>query len=88
MVYIVMNFFYPYQTDMENSFTTGLTLSSFHNAVFYLQMRPAKSSITLSKCDKSRIFELLLSFGSRHDKTNKVTVRRAKTQISLGIRPV
>ena len=24
----------------------------------------------------------------RHDKTNKVTVRPAKTQISLGIRPV
>ena len=24
----------------------------------------------------------------RHDKTNKVTVRQAKTQISLGIRPV
>ena len=27
-------------------------------------------------------------FEPRHDKTNKVTVRRAKTQISLGIRPV
>ena len=25
---------------------------------------------------------------ARHDKTNKVTVRPAKTQISLGIRPV
>ena len=24
----------------------------------------------------------------RHDKTNKVTVRPAKTQINLGIRPV
>ena len=28
------------------------------------------------------------SFESPHDKTNKVTVRPAKTQISLGIRPV
>ena len=28
------------------------------------------------------------TFEPRHDKTNKVTVRRAKTQISLGIRPV
>ena len=28
------------------------------------------------------------SFEPRHDKTNKVTVRPAKTQISLGIRPV
>ena len=27
-------------------------------------------------------------FDPRHDKTNKVTVRPAKTQISLGIRPV
>ena len=27
-------------------------------------------------------------FEPRHDKTNKVTVRPAKTQISLGIRPV
>ena len=25
---------------------------------------------------------------SRHDKTNKMSVRPAKTQISLGIRPV
>ena len=27
-------------------------------------------------------------FGPRHDKTNKIAVRPAKTQISLGIRPV
>ena len=27
-------------------------------------------------------------FEPRHDKTNKMSVRRAKTQISLGIRPV
>ena len=27
-------------------------------------------------------------FEPQHDKTNKVTVRPAKTQISLGIRPV
>ena len=27
-------------------------------------------------------------FEPRHDKTNKVSVRPAKTQISLGIRPV
>ena len=29
-----------------------------------------------------------VKFEPRHDKTNKVTVRPAKTQISLGIRPV
>ena len=29
-----------------------------------------------------------IAFEARHDKTNKVTVRPAKTQISLGIRPV
>ena len=28
------------------------------------------------------------SFEPPHDKTNKMTVRSAKTQISLGIRPV
>ena len=28
------------------------------------------------------------SYEPRHDKTNKMTVRPAKTQISLGIRPV
>ena len=27
-------------------------------------------------------------YGPRHDKTNKMAVRPAKTQISLGIRPV
>ena len=37
------------------------------------------------------ITELILvcfEYEPRHDKTNKVTVRPAKTQISLGIRPV
>ena len=29
-----------------------------------------------------------LKYEPRHDKTNKVTVRPVKTQISLGIRPV
>ena len=33
-------------------------------------------------CAKSEIYE------PRHDKTNKMGVRPAKTQISLGIRPV
>ena len=31
---------------------------------------------------------LCFSYEPPHDKTNKVTVRQAKTQISLGIRPV
>ena len=30
----------------------------------------------------------MLQFEPRHDKTNKVSVRPAKTQISLGIHPV
>ena len=30
----------------------------------------------------------VLKFEPRHDKTNKIAVRPAKTQISLGIRPV
>ena len=32
--------------------------------------------------------DFLLTFEPRHDKTNKITVRPAKTQISLGIRSV
>ena len=35
-----------------------------------------------------QIFSYRVSNEPRHDKTNKVTVRPAKTQISLGIRPV
>ena len=31
---------------------------------------------------------MTFEYEPRHDKTNKVTVRPAKTQISLGIRPV
>ena len=36
----------------------------------------------------SKILTCHLSFEPRHDKTNKMSVRPAKTQISLGIRPV
>ena len=32
--------------------------------------------------------KMISSFEPRHDKTNKMSVRPAKTQISLGIRPV
>ena len=31
---------------------------------------------------------IVVKFEPRHDKTNRVSVRPAKTQISLGIRPV
>ena len=34
------------------------------------------------------LFFVNLPYEPRHDKTNKVTVRPAKTQISLGIHPV
>ena len=34
------------------------------------------------------ILAIVNAFEPRHDKTNKVSVRPAKTQISLGIRPV
>ena len=34
------------------------------------------------------IAQLINAFEPRHDKTNKMSVRPAKTQISLGIRPV
>ena len=37
---------------------------------------------------KRYLHRFLCAFEPRHDKTNKVTVRPAKTQISLGIRPV
>ena len=37
---------------------------------------------------KSMFYPLNTSFEPRHDKTNKMAVRPAKTQISLGIRPV
>ena len=34
------------------------------------------------------VFQIREANKPRHDKTNKVTVRSAKTQISMGIRPV
>ena len=39
-------------------------------------------------CDCGTPWTFLLTFEPPHDKTNKVSVRPAKTQISLGIRPV
>ena len=38
--------------------------------------------------DKISVTKLLIAFEPPHDKTNKVTVHPAKTQISLGIHPV
>ena len=38
--------------------------------------------------DKNAVIRGKTQTGPRHDKTNKVSVRPAKTQISLGIRPV
>ena len=48
--------------------------------------RPA--GVTTRSPRKVTECHLLSLFEPRHDKTNKVTVRPAKTQISLGIRPV
>ena len=43
----------------------------------------------LDLLDKFRIdYEVKIKFKPPHDKTNKLTARPAKTQISLGIRPV
>ena len=50
---------------------------------FFLQFVNRKSD---QECLRSLILECLLE--PRRDKTSKVTVRPAKTQISLGIRPV
>ena len=40
------------------------------------------------KSDFIYIFFYVSPYEPQHDKTNKVTVRPAKTQISLGIHPV
>ena len=45
-------------------------------------VRLSRSTWRVSQCEREKIIE------PRHDKTNKVTVRLAKVQISLGIRPV
>ena len=37
---------------------------------------------------KEEVYKVLQYYEPRHDKTNKVAVRPAKTQIGLGIRPV
>ena len=42
----------------------------------------------LTKYISSKTVSSGLSYETRHDKTNKMSVRPAKTQISLGIRPV
>ena len=34
------------------------------------------------------MFKNIINFKPHHDKTNKMSVRQAETQISLGIRPV
>ena len=50
-----------------------------------------KSKVKLAPVDKNKEAkgsEVVSLFEPRHDKTNKVTVRPAKTQISLGIRRV
>ena len=53
-------------------------------ALFWRRLSYSYHSIMVSKsaqkCGKG--------YEPRHDKTNKVSVRPAKTQISLGIRPV
>ena len=48
-----------------------------------IYLKPTLSWLPCSVCSK-----LLLTFESPHDKTNNVAVHPAKTQISLGIRPV
>ena len=71
----------------------------FYNSVIHLFSLHTKLRDSCAKQDvispvikELNHFELLpicdISFEPRHDKTNKVTVRPAKTQISLGIRPV
>ena len=62
-----------------------------------LKWRPTAIITTLQTINESimtfvlkteTFFSRGCNFEQRHDKTNKVTVRPAKTQISLGIRPV
>ena len=45
-------------------------------------------SIALTDFYDLPLDKVIKSFELRHDKTNKMSVRPAKTQISLGIRPV
>ena len=48
---------------------------------------PASSHVRRAVMSGDKSYYLVI-IDPRHDKTNKVTVRPVKTQISLGIRPV
>ena len=76
---------YTYMYTYRCSDSNGLYFSTFSEADLALRMNvPASHNISDFQSSKFTcgIFEL------RHDKTNKMSVRPAKTQISLGIRPV
>ena len=56
---------------------TLLFVLKFFSVLFHTGMR-----------ERERQSSMCSLFEPHHDKTNKMTVRLAKTQISLGIRPV
>ena len=62
------------------SWLLPLSILLFQNGI-YIALKLC-SSILSTKCAAIHVYE------PRHDKTNKMSVRPAKTQISLGIRPV
>ena len=69
----------PYQAPFKsNKIYTG-----YRFIVYWLYV-PSFANMSLTSLPSI----MRLRFEPRHDKTNKVSVRPAKTQISLGIRPV
>ena len=87
------------ENSSENKFAPVLrryclnTYSCLHYYFYYLRTRCASSwskrlrysSVSHRRYEGCQVSE---TFEPPHDKTNKMTVRPAKTQISLGIRPV
>ena len=66
-------------SDLVIWYCSGSTLK-----IFSVKLTKIKMTIN----HQTSVFYLQLTLERRHDKNNKVTVRPAKTQISLGIRPV
>ena len=58
---------------------------------FNVSLYPIILRYSIAVCTKSfwsSLYPIFVRYELRHDKTNKVSVRLEKTQISLGIRPV
>ena len=97
----VLNFSVDIKSTGNQRKSAALTFS--HGPAVVCQLRTCKANclnsaatedsgqnkmIRLRHCAFRPRFSIMIWFEPRHDKTNKVSVRPAKTQISLGIRTV